>query len=120
MVTVASTTFRALIANTPELAYRGLSGYPSLGPYGGMLFVFPTTATRTFVMRDMRFPLDMVWLTDGVITDIHEYVPLEPGISEPLLTLYRGKMPVSMVLEVPSGTVERYGWALGDSLRVQY
>lgn len=119
-VTVASTSFRAVIVDTPELTYRGLSGYPSLGPYGGMLFVFSTTATRTFVMRDMQFPLDMVWFTDGVITDIHEHVPLEPGISEPFLTLYSGKKPVNMVLEVASGTVARYGWAVGDSLRVQY
>lgn len=119
-LTVASTTFPALVANTPELAYRGLSRYPTLGAYGGMLFVFPTTATRTFVMRDMVFPLDMVWLTDGVITDIHEHLPLESGVSEPFLTPYTGKVPVNMVLEVVSGTVERYGWRLGDSLRVQY
>jgi len=120
VVTVGSSTFPALIANTPDLAYRGLSDRPSLGTFGGMLFVFPTTATRTFVMRDMLFPLDIVWITDGVISDMSEMLPLEPTAPESDLTLYTGKEPVQMVLEVASGTVRQNGWRLGDSVTVQY
>lgn len=119
-VTVGSSTFSVLLANTPQLAYRGLSDRPNLGSYGGMLFVFPTTQERTFVMRDMLFPLDMVWVSEGVITDITPHLPLEPGATNDTLTPYTGKLPVNMVLEVASGTVDRLGWQLGDSVRVQY
>ncbi len=119
-ITVGSTTFAGLIAHTGVLTYRGLSGRNTLDPYGGMLFVFPTTATRTFVMRDMLFPLDILWITDGTISDVHKNVPVEPFATEDTLIPYTGKLPVSMVLEVVSGTFDRLGWRVGDSVRVQY
>lgn len=119
-VTVGSSTFRALIANTAPLAYQGLSGRENLGNYGGMLFVFPTLATRTFVMREMRFPLDIVWIKNGEIVGFSTQLPLEPGATNETLTPYPSIGQVDMVLEVTSGTVERSQWQLGDSVRVMY
>jgi uncharacterized membrane protein (UPF0127 family) len=117
---VGSVRIPVMVANTPELAYQGLSDRQNLGEYGGMLFMFPTAALRTFVMRRMLFPLDIVWITDGAITDISAHLPLEPGVTEQNLIKYAGREPVTMVLEVASGTVERMGWKIGDSVTVQY
>jgi uncharacterized membrane protein (UPF0127 family) len=68
----------------------------------------------------MRFPLDIIWITDGAISDVHKNVPLEPLATENTLIPYTGTLPVSMVLEVASGTFDRLGWRVGDSVRVQY
>ena len=119
-LTIGTTSVPVLVADTPQLTYRGLSGVTSLDPARGMLFVFPTMATRTFVMRDMRFPLDFVWVSDGYISDLVYNAPLEIGVQEESLTRYTGRYPVDMVLEVPSGTVRSIGWRVGDSVRVQY
>jgi uncharacterized membrane protein (UPF0127 family) len=119
-VTVGSSTFPALIANTAPLAYQGLSGRESLGNYGGMLFVFPSVATRTFVMREMRFPLDIVWIKNGEIVGFSNHLPLEPGATNETLTPYSSTDQVDMVLEVASGTVDRSQWRRGDSVRITY
>ena len=71
----------AAIADTPELRYTGLSDTESLPENRGMLFVFETADSHTFVMREMDFPLDIVYAdVDGTITDIH-HAP-EPGPNE--------------------------------------
>lgn len=60
------------IADTGDLRYLGLSDTESLPEDRGMLFVYDSVADRTFVMREMEFPIDIVYADDeGVITEIH-------------------------------------------------
>lgn len=48
---------------TPELRQLGLSGRKSIADNYGMLFVFDTESIdRCFWMKDMKFPIDMIWL----------------------------------------------------------
>ncbi len=77
--TVGSVT--AAIADTPARRYTGLSDTASLPEDRGMLFVFETADSHTFVMREMEFPIDIVYAdVDGTITEIH-HAP-EPGPNE--------------------------------------
>ena len=46
----------------PEERSQGLSGRPNLAAGTGMLFVFEQAGSYAFWMKDMRFPLDMVWI----------------------------------------------------------
>jgi len=62
----------AAIADTSDLRYLGLSDTESLPEDRGMLFVFDEVQDLTFVMREMDFPIDIVYADDeGVITGIH-------------------------------------------------
>ncbi|WP_336326716.1 DUF192 domain-containing protein [Halovenus sp. HT40] len=71
----------AAIADTQDLRFTGLSNTKSLPEDRGMLFVFETADSRTFVMREMDFPIDIVYAdVDGTITEIH-HAP-EPGPNE--------------------------------------
>jgi uncharacterized membrane protein (UPF0127 family) len=70
----------AAVADTGDLRYTGLSDTAAMPEGYGMLFVYGDTARRTFVMRRMEFPLDMVFADgDGVITTIHEAPAPAPG-----------------------------------------
>jgi uncharacterized membrane protein (UPF0127 family) len=65
-------------------------------------------------MRDMAFPLDMVFVdADGTITAIH-HAPVE---SDGDLTQYSGR--AKYVLEVPMGYTNRTGVDVGDRMRIE-
>jgi uncharacterized membrane protein (UPF0127 family) len=89
---------------------RGLSGRDSLPPNTGMLFVFKEPAAYQFWMKDMKFPIDIIWFAaDQTITYIKQNATPDsyPTIFEPpYLSLY--------VLEVPAGFAEAHGLNIGD------
>ncbi|MFB6256054.1 MAG: DUF192 domain-containing protein [Haloplanus sp.] len=102
------------VADTSQKRYTGLSDTSALEPGQGMLFVFDSEGDRAFVMRDMAFPLDMVFIdADGTITTIH-HAPVE---SDGDLTRYSGK--AKFVLEVPMGYTNRTGIDAGDRVRIE-
>jgi uncharacterized membrane protein (UPF0127 family) len=62
----------ALIAETDALRYLGLSDTKTLPDSRGMLFVYESAGPRTFVMREMDFGLDIIYISAGnQITAIH-------------------------------------------------
>lgn len=110
-------TVEVRVADTYEKRYTGLSDTSSLDDGEGMLFVHPGGGTHTYVMREMAFPLDIVFVAEnGTITSIH-HAPLPPeGASGSELTRYRGSG--TYVLEVPMGYTDRAGIDVGDKLVV--
>jgi len=55
-------TYRLQVANTLGAREHGLSNRSSLPADQGMLFSFPDQSIRCFWMKDMHFPLDIIWL----------------------------------------------------------
>ena len=103
----------AWVADTFRKQYTGLSDTEALDDGHGMLFVFDGEGDRSFVMRDMAFPLDMVFVAaNGTITTIH-HAPVE---SDGDLTQYSGR--AKYVLEVPMGYTNETGVEVGDRIRV--
>lgn len=105
------------IANTPETQAQGLSGRQALAKNQGMFFTFPDTAPRQFWMKEMHFPLDIVWIKDHTITAITADVPAPPPHT-PLneLLKYPSPQPVNKVLELPAGTTATDGIKVGDTV----
>lgn len=90
----------AKIADRPLLRYLGLSGTDRLDTGTGMWFVYARPDTRAFVMRDMNYPIDIIFVDQHrTITEIHS-APVEDTKPH---THYRGW--ARWVLEVP------YHWA---------
>jgi len=105
--TVTSVT--AKIADRPLLRYLGLSGTDRLDTGTGMWFVYSAPDTRAFVMREMNYPIDIVFVDETRrITRIHS----APLADTTPLTRYRGWG--QWVLEVP------YGWASRRDVRPGY
>lgn len=106
-------TVEVRVADGPVTRYVGLSATDELAPNEGMLFVHADRAERAYVMRDMAFPIDIVFAEgDGTVTRIHEAEPE----SRPY-TRYEGTG--RYVLEVPRGWSERHGVTPGDRLAVE-
>ncbi|WP_435074012.1 DUF192 domain-containing protein [Halorubrum sp. HHNYT27] len=105
-------TVEVRVADGLVKRYVGLSATDDLDAGEGMLFVHDDDRERAYVMREMAFALDIVFVaSNGTITTIHE---AEPESSP--LTRYRGTG--RYVLEVPQGWSERHGVDPGDRIVV--
>ena len=102
---------RAEVADTPARRSQGLSGRRTLAADRGVVFPYSDPARPAFWMPDMHFDIDIVWIREGRIVDLHARVPHEVT---PPLPRYQPREPIDRVLEVPAGTAERLGWRVGD------
>lgn len=103
------------IANTRSQRYTGLSDTESLGPNEGMLFVHDREDTQTYVMRDMDFALDIIYIdANRTITTIHHAPP--PPEGESYSERYSGR--AKYVLEVNRGWTNRTGVGVGDTVEL--
>ena len=116
-VRINNVEIKVEIAKTPIEQYQGLSGRDSLCPDCGMLFIFPNKKERTFVMRDMMLPIDIIWISDEKIVKINEELPL-PISAEEEEREYKSGQPVNYVLEVGSGFCQKNNIKAGD--KVEY
>ena len=106
------------LAVTPAERNQGLSGHPPLADNEGMLFVFENEAKWVFWMKDMLFPLDMVWIDSRcTVVDVTENVPKpDPGQALEDLPRFSPKTLAQYVLEVNAGTAQRTGISIGDQV----
>jgi uncharacterized membrane protein (UPF0127 family) len=105
------TLIDAEIADTPEAQAQGLSGRTSLN--GGMLFVFDRPDKYGIWMKDMNFPIDIIWLDENKkIVTIQENATPE---SYPSKTFFPSSSSL-YVLELNSGTVRDEAISAGQSM----
>ena len=98
------------IADTGSLRYTGLSNTTSLGEDEGMLFLHNAESTKSYVMRNMAFPIDIVFINaDGEITTIHHAQPDDDGT-------FQGT--AKYVLEVPYEYTTDNGIEEGDRIEI--
>lgn len=64
-VTVGNVSYKVIHADTDELRTKGLSGRTSLESGTVMLFSFPTPGVYGFWMKDMLFPIDILWTNEA-------------------------------------------------------
>lgn len=116
IVKVGNVGIAVEIAESEDARRHGLSGRDSLPKDSGMLFVFPEKAKSAFWMKDMKFAIDIIWITDGKVVGIDKDARPEPGVADPNLKLYYAPQHVTHVLEVPSGYSDQKGLKVGDSV----
>ncbi len=104
------------IASTPEEQRQGLSGREKLEKNSGMLFVFPDKKQRFFWMKNMRFPIDIVWLDDEKIVKIDSF--LEPEGEHPKKH-YPSSVPVNYVLELNAGFCDLHNIKVGEKVKYE-
>lgn len=103
------------VAQTPETKKKGLGGRDSLNLDRGMLFVFDSSANRTFWMKDMKFAIDIIWIDEmQKIVHISENVPPEPDKKDAELTRYSPPELSRYVLEINAGLSKLNNLKVGD------
>ncbi|OGM13336.1 hypothetical protein A3D84_01320 [Candidatus Woesebacteria bacterium RIFCSPHIGHO2_02_FULL_42_20] len=118
LLTINSVEFNLLIANTDESRQNGLAIYDALPLDTGMLFDFKEQdVNATFWMKNMKFPIDIIWIDNNKIVSINKNAP-QPQSETPneALTLYSSGKPVDYVFEINSGLSDMYGFKIGDDV----
>lgn len=111
-VSVGGEIFIVAIADDTEEATRGLSGHPELHDREGMLFIHDAPDRYAYWMKDMFFPLDMLWINEDF-----RVVHIDRGIPpESFPALFRPPVPVKYVLEINAGAADENGIKIGDRL----
>ena len=101
------------IADTPDLQHEGLSGRADLPSDSGMLFVMKNPQYVGIWMKDMQFPLDIIWLNAD-----REIVTIERGVSPATYPEVFYPADLSQyVIEMNAGFVEAHGLQAGDALK---
>ena len=91
---------------------RGLSGRTSLPEDMGVLFLFSEPKKHIFWMKDMKFPIEAIWIRDGQIVDLsYGLLPPSEGESPQVFTSTES---AGAVLEVSAGFIEKHDIRLGQ------
>lgn len=115
-VKIGNAVFKAEIADTPAARALGLSGREFLKPDAGMLFIFSEAETQKFWMKDMKFPIDIIWIRDNKV--IGMVIGAEPEAG-PDYTIYDSPEPADMVLEINAGLSIKNGINVGDDVKLR-
>lgn len=99
------------VADTDEKRSQGLSYRSNLPADSGLYFTFPQEDQYVFWMKDMLFPIDILWIGGGQILKI-DHAPLES--IDPPVERYLAPVPLDRVLEIPAGKSEEWGIKVGD------
>ena len=117
LVKINNTTIKVEVAETPLAREKGLSGREKLDQNKGMLFIFPQKDYYSFWMKEMKFPIDIIWISDNRVVDIAYDLPLQ---ASEFLKTYQPKEPVNFVLEVNAGFSKKYNIKIGDRVEIEY
>ncbi len=60
--TINKATYNVMLAKTDAERIKGLSGRDKLGTNEGMLFVFKDPGIYPFWMKNMKFPIDIIYI----------------------------------------------------------
>jgi uncharacterized membrane protein (UPF0127 family) len=102
------------VADTNQLKEKGLSGHAPLAKNQGMLFVFKTPDAYGFWMKDMLFPLDIIWLGED-----YRVVHVEHAVSpDTYPKIFTPTSPALYVLEISAGQADLLGIKIGDSVQI--
>ncbi len=112
-VRIGEQVIKAETVRSGTKMYLGLSGRKNLCTDCGMLFIFPDKQIRDFVMRDMEFPLDIIFIADGKIINIAGNVAPE---NDPVVNYYTGGEPSDAVLELNASYCQAHSIKVGDTV----
>lgn len=115
------------VVDTDAARQLGLMFRENLPEERGMLFVFETEGRYGFWMKNMRFPIDILWIDkDKRMVDIKSFLkpcvevdePFEGGHRESSCESYAPSGKAFYALEVKAGFVGKHKIKIGDSISI--
>ena len=114
-VTIDNQTFTVDTAKTEADQEQGLSGRQSLAKDHGMLFIFNKPDIYRFWMKDMKFPLDIIYIKNDKITTILDNLQ-NPSSPSDYLPVYQPDQPSDRVLEINAGLARKNNFKVNDTV----
>ncbi|MDE1844515.1 MAG: DUF192 domain-containing protein [Thaumarchaeota archaeon] len=96
------------IANTPQRQIKGLQYHAQLSYGQGMLFSFAQPQVISIWMKDMQFPIDIIWF-DRSGNVLHVEKNVAPCTEDPCTIYGQSITQAQYVLEVASGFADKFG-----------
>lgn len=117
-VTANNVTLVADIAATNEQRTKGLSVKDTLSEDEGMLFVFSTAREHSFWMKNMKFPIDIIWISEHHEV-VHVEHSLDPCKPDSFCPTYKPDRNALYVLETVAGFAQKYNITENDYVDFQ-
>lgn len=105
------------VAQTPQQQAIGLMHRTAIPDNRGMLFLFNSPQPVSFWMKNVRVPLDMIFMKDGVVKAISAAVP--PCTTDPCPT-YGPRTPINQVIELRGGRAAQLGLKVNDKVNIKF
>lgn len=114
VVTINSHSFKVTVASSQKDLEIGLSETKSLPQDQGMLFLFQKPGYYSFWMKNMKFPIDIIYINnDTIVTIINNAQVPSNQINLPV---YIPTGPLNKVLEIGNGLAQKYNFKNGDKV----
>jgi uncharacterized membrane protein (UPF0127 family) len=107
--------FSLYLAKTSQEQEEGLAKFNKIDKNQGMLFIFQKQDYHSFWMKNMQFPIDIIFINKNKIVDIFQKVPVAVGENLPT---YTTKAKADKVLEINSGLSNEYKIKIGDNVEI--
>jgi uncharacterized membrane protein (UPF0127 family) len=125
-ITIGNETFNMEVAADFESREQGLMHRSEVPADGGMIFIFPDSALRSFWMAYCLVDIDIVYLdAQGRVTAMHRMKAQPPKREEESDIAYHARMrwppypskyPAQFALEFRSGTLDRLDLKVEDKI----
>lgn len=114
---IADSIIELEVAQTQQQQATGLMYRTALPDNRGMLFSFNSPQPVSFWMKNVRIPLDMIFLKDGEVKAIAASIP--PCTAEPCPT-YGPETAVNQVIELRGGRAAELGLKVKDKVKIKF
>jgi uncharacterized membrane protein (UPF0127 family) len=112
VIHIEDTPIRVEIADSDQERITGLSGRESLEGINGLLFVFAEADYHSIWMKDMRFPIDIIWISEDLMV-----IGVEKNVTpETYPRLFRPSSPAKYVLETDIHYADTFGIRAGQKV----
>jgi uncharacterized protein len=109
---IGNRQFQIEVAKEDEAQHIGLMYRDSMNADHGMIFVFPDEQPRAFWMKNVRFPLDILYLDrDGRVVSIKQMRPYD--VSD-----VPSDRPAQYAIELNDGAAAAAGVKIGDVIQI--
>ncbi|MEX2007690.1 MAG: DUF192 domain-containing protein [Candidatus Levyibacteriota bacterium] len=115
--TIDDHKFKLNVARSAEEKEVGLSEMKELPEDQGMLFIFDKPDYYSFWMKNMKFPIDIIFINGDTIVTINEN--LKPPTDNQNASIFQPKSPANYVLEINAGLSSKYGLEEGDKVKIE-
>jgi uncharacterized membrane protein (UPF0127 family) len=111
---ISGQSLKVQVVRTPADLSKGLGGKSCISADQAMLFEFNRPGKYSFWMKDMNFPIDIVWLdADRKVTQVKAWVAPETFPDS-----FGNKRPAQFVLELKAGQASRLDIEQGNHINL--